>query len=198
VPEKAETLFLYPVIFASKEIILIKYLPLKFGNSLEDKFLISGGPYREIPKGFAGVKMAREIDAPCYIDVPTQDFSVPDMGKFTDGVQQALLVAISGVPVYVGCMGGIGRTGLFLAGMAKVSLYMQMRWWERLLGMQPEASDVVAYVRSNYISHALETDEQEAYVDLFDPRPAAKAVKTALKFRKYKLKKGVDIGALRL
>ena len=49
-------------------------------------------------------------------------------------------------------MGGWGRTGLFLALIAKVC----------------GEKDPVAYVREHYAPHAVETKDQQAYVESFD------------------------------
>ncbi|MGZ7140838.1 phosphatase domain-containing putative toxin, partial [Streptococcus pyogenes] len=62
---------------------------------------------------------AAEINAACSVDIPTRDFSIPNTTLMTDGLRQALALVLSGQPVYAGCMGGIGRTGLFLAILAK-------------------------------------------------------------------------------
>ena len=48
----------------------------------------------------------------------------------------------------MGCMGGIGRTGLMLSLLAKA------------FGVE----DPVAYVRKHYYSHAVETKEQRQFI----------------------------------
>ena len=78
-------------------------------------YLVWGGRYIAKPGGVAGVKMAAEIAKPYEINVPTQDFCVPDVDKLKDGVCTALVYLEEGHQIYVGCMGGVGRTGLFLA-----------------------------------------------------------------------------------
>jgi hypothetical protein len=114
---------------------------------------IYAGPYRDKPKGVFGVKLAQEIPAPSNIAIPIRDFGVP-----TDSValQEALREVIKRLArhesIYVGCMGGKGRTGLFLALLVKA------------LGK----SNPVQYVRANYDPHAVETPEQERYVAQFD------------------------------
>ena len=61
--------------------------------------------------------------------------------------------ARSGGLVEVGCAGGLGRTGTVLACMAT------------LAGVQ--SSEAVAWVRANYDQRAVETAEQEAFVERF-------------------------------
>ena len=81
--------------------------------------------------------------------VPIPDFQVPSerqLAQVENALERAFAAALDGKRVYVGCAGGYGRTGLFLALMAKVA----------------GVKDPVAYVRLHYNSHAGR-----------DPRPAA-------------------------
>lgn len=122
-------------------------LPLHRGRC----YVVAGGPYRDMPEGYHGVKMAAEIDKPSAISIPTRDFSVPNPDDLRQGLHAALVLIGDGEPLYVGCMGGMGRTGLFLAVLARA--------W----GIQ----DPVAYVRKHYYPHAVETAAQYAYVKSF-------------------------------
>jgi hypothetical protein len=160
---------------------MIGALFFKFGTSNE--YPVAGGPFRECPEGVVGVNMAAEIHDPALIRVPTEDFSIPNMETLTKGVAEACVLTVLGHPVYVGCMGGIGRTGLFMACMAKVSLYMDQGFLYRAVGKMPRTEDVVGYVRKEYYSHAVETHTQEDYIHQFDPRQVAKIVRDALKIR---------------
>ena len=72
-----------------------------------------------------------------------------------DTLFQALKAAIDGKQVYVGCMGGVGRTGLFMALLAKAA----------------NVKNPVSWVRATYDSHAVETKEQKAYVEAYDVAP---------------------------
>lgn len=112
------------------------------------KINIIGGPYINKTPGTVGVKMAREIDRPCDIKIDTEDFSVPNIDDLMLGVAEGLVLGSRGHTLYVGCMGGTGRTGLYMAAMA-------MACGE----LKP-----VEYVRSVYKSHAVETDEQYKYI----------------------------------
>lgn len=119
-------------------------LPMFFGSY----YTVVGGPYRKRPPGYVGVKMAAEIASPCAVDIPVRDFCVPSVALATNGLRLTVGHILKGEPVYVGCMGGIGRTGLLLALLAKA--------WG--------IPDPVAYVRANYIPHAVETQEQKNFV----------------------------------
>jgi hypothetical protein len=122
-------------------------LVLPFGCSTRT---IYAGPYHDKPEGMFGVKMAAEIDAPYHISVPVQDFSVPDGTETVTKAAETVLEALAfNQKVYVGCMGGIGRTGLFLAILAKA------------LGVE----DPVMYVRGQYHKHAVETLRQLEFLD---------------------------------
>ncbi len=113
---------------------------------------IYGGPYYQRPDELKGVKMAAEIQAHCDVDIPTVDFSVPDVAHLRAGMLRAVGLMAEGHDLYVGCMGGIGRTGLFMAGMAKVQ----------------DISNPVEFVRHEYYPHAVETDEQRKYISDLD------------------------------
>ena len=111
-------------------------------------FRIFGGPYRQRPSDMTGVKMAVEISAPAEINVPTRDYSVPSKADLDAGLIAAINCMTKGQTLYVGCMGGMGRTGLFLAVLAKA------------FGVKKP----VEFIRANYYAHAVETKEQYQYV----------------------------------
>lgn len=131
---------------------------------LESKFEITGGPYRYKPPNRMGVKMAVEVNLSCDVDVPTKDFDVPSVIDLKVGLIKALMLLHEGKQLYVGCMGGIGRTGLFLAALAKVSYEYERYGWGRFLRWDHRVHDPVAYVRKHYYSHAVETKEQKDYI----------------------------------
>jgi hypothetical protein len=138
-------------------------LALSFGFAgAYQKVHITGGPFDGYPKGNPhtfGV-CVRQERVPEHADlvVPIVDFQVPTAEQY-DLVASAVLTAFDaafgGRDVYVGCMGGMGRTGLFLAIMAKCA----------------GIPDPVQFVRKNYYSHAVETENQLAYVNDFDIKP---------------------------
>jgi hypothetical protein len=136
-------------------------IPLRLGNLINTT--VYGGPYRNCPASMFGVKMAEEIDIPHDVSVPTRDFCVPEMGDMRRGVMLALMAMVQGEDVYAGCMGGIGRTGLFLGVLAKVQI--DYRKYKHRPG---RGVDPVDYVRENFIPHAIETDEQQKFVREFD------------------------------
>lgn len=114
-------------------------------------FLVTGGPYFDRPDTMIGVKMAAEINRPADVSIPTRDFSTPDLADLDTGLVQAATALVNGDPLYVGCMGGKGRTGLFLAVLCKA------------LGVKKP----VEYVRKHYYAHAVETSEQYAFVTTY-------------------------------
>jgi hypothetical protein len=86
------------------------------------------------------------------IDWP--DFGLPlDAARAATQMRAAFLRAKGGQVVEIGCLGGLGRTGTVLACMAV------------LAGVDPR--DAVAWVRQNYRSAAVETPDQERWVDSF-------------------------------
>ena len=112
---------------------------------------VYGGPYVQRPVYMTGVKLAAEVDEPCDIDLPTRDYSVPDVNLAKRALLQTIKRLAKGETIYAGCWAGIGRTGLFLALLAKSA------------GVE----DPVGYVRATYNSHAMETAEQKTYVEDF-------------------------------
>lgn len=122
-------------------------LPVLFGSY----FTVAGGPYMRMPRGFVGVKMAEEIDAPCEVDLPVRDFCIPSHEAAAKALCEVVGLVVRGKPLYVGCMGGIGRTGLMLALLAKA--------W----GIE----NPVQFVRSAYYGHAVETKEQQQFIQDF-------------------------------
>jgi len=118
---------------------------------------IGAGSYVLRPAGTIGIKLAREIDESASARVDLYDMSAPEDPLTDWQLRGALLLALyslsRGRGVYVGCMGGYGRTGLFLACLVKC------------LGVD----DPVGYVRAHYHGRAVETDEQLDYVAEFDP-----------------------------
>jgi hypothetical protein len=131
---------------------------LKIQVNKRQFFVVTGGPFRECPPSMKGVKMAKEIAAVCAVDIPTQDFQTPDRRTLYRGLSKAIDLLLAGEPLYVGCMGGKGRTGLFLAVLVKA------------FGVKKP----VEYVRANYYAHAVETPEQYKFVKQFTITPPIK------------------------
>jgi len=112
--------------------------------------LIIGGPYYNKPdSNFVGVKMAVEVDMPCDINVPTEDFSVPDVQVLRRALIKAVVAMSKGKTLYIGCMGGIGRTGLFIAALIRI--------------FEPYENPVLL-TRQAYLLSAVETIEQQDFI----------------------------------
>jgi hypothetical protein len=60
---------------------------------------IVGGPHREVGPGAGmfGVKMAAEINSDCLVDIPTQDYHVPDKYLLEKGLTKAVCLALCGM-----------------------------------------------------------------------------------------------------
>lgn len=121
---------------------------------------VYGGRFRDFDtseRRLVGIKMAVEIDHDHHISIPTADYSVPTQKAMQHGIALALYAIEQGNDLYVGCMGGIGRTGLFMGCMLKlVNDYYQRE------------TDPVLMVRKGYKAHAIETPEQMYFVRNFD------------------------------
>jgi hypothetical protein len=119
-------------------------LPLFLGRY----HVICGGPFRSRPKDMPAIKLAVEIDASADLKLDIEDYNVPEQQALDEVLRKAVTMILHGEPMYAGCMGGKGRTGLFLAILAKA------------FGVR----DPVAYVRRHYYSHAVETNGQNEFV----------------------------------
>lgn len=84
---------------------------------------------------------------------PIQDFDVPDNEAINAAVEAVLKRARGGHNVAVHCNAGVGRTGLFMACLAK--RHLGLNGW-----------DAIQWVRK-YIPDALENFEQEQFVIAF-------------------------------
>lgn len=124
-------------------------------------FEVMGGPYRCCPDNVVGVKLAVEVAHPYVYKIDIRDFSVPKAAQVDSVLADVVGHVVRGERVYVGCMGGKGRTGLFLALLAKA------------FGVD----DPVLYVRRHYYRHAVETTEQKQFVSGYViPRRVARMI----------------------
>lgn len=129
------------------------------------------GPYRthhSLSKGTFKVKMASEIRAACDVSVPCVDFGVPDKRVFKHALSLAAANLVAGRKVFVGCGYGIGRTGTFLAALAK--LHHDVLWRTRSVSALDDVAilDPVQEIRDAYYRGAVETKEQADFVRLLD------------------------------
>lgn len=92
---------------------------------------------------------------------PIPNYGVPSDTELEAMVTEAVERARSGHNIAIHCLGGMGRTGTVLAGMAVLALGMA-------------GDEAIAWVR-RYIPHAVETEEQERVVARLAARSAARA-----------------------
>jgi protein-tyrosine phosphatase len=100
------------------------------------------------------VRSAKCALAAVVIDIP--DFTAPSPDVLATGLAEVLF-AMEAAPdeaVYVGCRAGIGRTGMVIAGLARIA----------------EIRDPIGWTRVHYHPHAVETAGQEQAVLHLDPR----------------------------
>ena len=124
----------------------------------------TGGPFDHFKAALHGQPdwfgLCARAEAASKFDVhlPIRDFTTPaesglSAAEVTAALQRALEAALAGRRVYIGCMGGWGRTGLVLALLAKV--------------IDPDG-DPVKRVRTEYSPRAVETAAQKAYIGAFE------------------------------
>lgn len=120
---------------------------------------VYGGPGAEASdfcrRGDLHINMAKELTTKldAAVNVMVEDFQTPTDQRMTAALLAAVFAISEGHDVIVNCMGGQGRTGLFMAC---------------LVGMvKPDVQDPVAFVRENYNPRAVETPEQKQWVGNF-------------------------------
>lgn len=136
-------------------------IQIEFGTVTAHCF---GGRFRDYDpseRRLVSVKMAEEINHPHDISIPTEDFSIPDVEDMNAGMILALTHIATGKDIYAGCMGGIGRTGLFMGVLCKALMDYHG-------GMYKGFKDPVTMVRDRYFSHAIETKQQQEFVRGYD------------------------------
>lgn len=139
----------------------VRFVRFEFAKAGLQSAELAAGPYMDRPDEFPGVKLAQEIGAPCAIDLPIPDFSVPDRSQAERAAFAAIVLMWQGATPYVGCMGGKGRTGVLLGIIAKVALRTSRPF------MRISYPDPVEWVREHYRPEAIETREQEEFVREF-------------------------------
>lgn len=120
----------------------------------------AGGSYRDAPAlgdDWVAISMAEELvprpERPGDLHVRCADFRVPDVKDMDRAVRLALWHAVvEGRPIFVGCMGGTGRTGTFLGCVC---------------GLLWPDEDPVDKVREVYKRTACETSGQRSFVRRF-------------------------------
>lgn len=146
----------------------------------EKEYKILAGPYPKmynfLRSTIPGVKLAKEIDLPCRLSLDIPDFSIPVQSEARAALIEAFLLLKKSRVIYVGCMGGVGRTGLFLSLMLAV---------ESCINAESDGNlpNVVAMVRGLYHAAAVETAEQEAYIQSFDVLGIANLLRDSGLFR---------------
>lgn len=148
------------------------------------KVTVMGGPYRDRPHEIRGVKLAQEIESTADVVLDIPDFGVPTNHQVDKALYQALKILCEDGVIYLGCMGGIGRTGMFMAILIKTIGIMNLErdrktWWGRIknfFNQYPSTLEngymiyePVDYVRDNYIPNAVETEEQYSFASDYDP-----------------------------
>lgn len=152
---------------------------------------IYAGRYNTKPKGIKGVKLAQEIQAEAAIIVNIKDYSVPDIMYLRDKLIDVITL-LQKEDIYIGCMGGIGRTGLVLSILYKIEMVIKKHsiilWCLRhipsagnifvnhYLNTKDYGNAAIVDIRYYYNIHAVETEQQEKYVIAFDVIPVIKAL----------------------
>lgn len=116
---------------------------------------IFGGSFFDAPDSpyVLKINLMAEAPLPCDIYIPIADYSVPS--KPDAFIQAFETIRHSDEDVYVGCYGGMGRTGLFMSCFLKY------------IG-EPNPLETV---RRDYNPHAVETQSQVEFLESFPVAP---------------------------
>jgi protein tyrosine phosphatase domain-containing protein 1 len=104
------------------------------------------------PEAVTGMDLLKMYSDDGYnlLFVPTLDFSVPSRKMLTDAIDEVVLLASEGKNIAVHCHAGVGRTGVFLAAMAKSVLDMS-------------GEEAIVFIRKK-VPLALQTESQCRFV----------------------------------
>lgn len=134
--------------------------------------MIYGGSFRDYdPKvrRIVGVKLAKEIESECDVDVSCNDYGTPKVKAMNAGLIKMFTMMANGEDAYAGCMGGKGRTGTYMCCAQKaLSAYK---------GQTVTTDNLIKHVREVYDPHAVETPQQRAFIESYDPTPVVMALR---------------------
>lgn len=128
-----------------------------------------GGSFFNSPLSddFITINLMKEAPLKCDWYLPIRDFSVPTLDQVEEMEDIFEDLLSSNKPGYVGCYGGIGRTGLFMSCLL------------RYMGHP----DPIAEVRAQYHPHAVETSHQREFVEQFPIKPTVSSPNSSPKFK---------------
>ncbi len=115
--------------------------------------IIQGGPFDDFEPPAIGVCLevrSAKLGQAALV-LPVVDYGAPSAAALTSALREllGLMAANPDLPVYIGCRAGIGRTGMMIAALAKLS----------------GIAGPVAWVRDHYHPDAVETLAQREVVD---------------------------------
>ena len=127
------------------------------GTSVAGVTFLGGDPYRRDATPAFGLYLDPAWAPPWpHAHVVWEDFGVPDPDELRAALEGLLAHARAGDVVEVGCLGGHGRTGTALACLAVLT--------------GTPAAQAVGWVREVYCKKAVETPDQETFVEGFGVR----------------------------
>jgi len=137
-------------------------LPNTGRGFISDKFYLYAGSFvanwqylKE--NNFFAVNLTHESShLPCSLSIPIEDFSVPQnqcLLEFDDNIKEILYSIINEEKTFVGCKGGIGRTGIMVGCISKI------------FGVD---NNQIIYFTRQVLPGALETQEQVEFVKKFN------------------------------
>lgn len=121
------------------------------GIEIEGFGIVYGGPYDRKPDFLKGIKLAPEVPGKACYALPVKDFGVPEYRDMEEAILWGIETLYKTGAFYAGCLMGQGRTGTYLACLLKA------------FGI----SNPIDVVRAKYNNKAVETPEQETFVDNF-------------------------------
>ncbi|QHJ74591.1 hypothetical protein VH22019_00027 [Vibrio phage VH2_2019] len=120
------------------------------------RFRLYGGSFLDAPVNTSvyTVKLETSIPLECDQEFPIKDFSIPSLVELVENVDKILNASRKQVEVYVGCMGGFGRTGTVIAALLMVST-------------KCTAKQAINLTRAHIHPHCVETRQQMNFLEEF-------------------------------
>jgi protein-tyrosine phosphatase len=148
-----------------------KPLNIEFKNK---KFTIYGGSCHEPLIDDVDIYVSLDVEQPVYyweqpwyesenkkhLRLPIEDMFIPnDTEEFKSAIDYVLFELSQNKKIHVGCIGGHGRTGIFLSALVQVAMGNKLK--------NDDGSEIsaVEYVRENYSQKAVETVPQLIFLN---------------------------------
>jgi len=150
-------------------------LASKAHEKLYDLIIDLAGNAKPTISGFnLSPSLQKLLDKSQVLTINWPDMGIPAIGEEMWRNLASTLIAEKGIEtIYVGCQGGVGRTGTALAILA------------HFMGILRDTEDPVSFVRKFYFDDAIETDDQFSYIERMTGRIIPASVNPTITYDYY-------------